>query len=183
MGEHRLLPGKMTAFDTDIRVPLVITGPGIRPGTKISALAENIDLAPTFEALAGRVPPPGVDGRSLVPLLDGRTPPDWRHAVLVEHHGPDINPSDPDFPAPDSGDPPSYEAMRFDGGVYVEYVDGEREYYDTATDPDELRNIYGRLGAVRRAMLHRDLLALEHCHGGLACHLADRLAPPPTAPA
>ena len=72
MGEHRLRPGKMTAFDTDIRVPLVVVGPGIRPGTRIDALTENIDLAPTFEELAGHTPPPSVDGRSLVPLLEGR---------------------------------------------------------------------------------------------------------------
>ena len=56
MGEHRLKTGKMTAFDTDIKVPLIIDGPGISPGTSISALAENIDLAPTFEALAGLEP-------------------------------------------------------------------------------------------------------------------------------
>src|SRR5262249_43574431 len=32
MGEYRLMPGKMTAFDTDIRVPLIVTGPGVPAG-------------------------------------------------------------------------------------------------------------------------------------------------------
>jgi N-acetylglucosamine-6-sulfatase len=173
MGEHRLKTGKMTAFDTDINVPLVIDGPGIRPGTSISALAENIDLAPTFEALAGLTPPSTIDGRSLVPLLAGGRPASWRHAVLVEHHGPDIDPTDPDYQAKDAGNPPSYEAIRLDNSVYVEYVDGEREYYDIAADPYELRNIYFDLSAQRRAVLHAELAALEHCHGAPACHRAD----------
>ncbi len=175
MGEHRLGPGKMTAFDTDIRIPLVIAGPGIRPGMKVSALAENIDLAPTFEQMAGAVPPPSIDGRSLIPLLEGHTPPAWRHAVLIEHHGPDLNTNDPDYPEPGSGDPPSYSAMRLDAAVYVEYVDGEREFYDIANDPDELRNVFSELSAPRRATLHAQLHALEQCHGRVSCHLADRL--------
>ena len=177
MGEHRLLPGKMTAFDTDIKVPLVIVGPGIGPDTTISSLAENIDLAPTFEELAGLKPSPTVDGRSLVPLLRGQTPDNWRRAVLIEHHGPDTNPSDPDYPQPGSGDPPSYEAMRLDNAVYVEYVDGEHEYYDIAADPNELLNVYAELSPARQLQLHLDLLGLESCHGA-SCKRADRLPAP-----
>ena len=173
MGEHRLKTGKMTAFDTDIKVPLIIDGPGIKPGTKISALAENIDLAPTFEALAGLTPPSTVDGRSLVALFEGHRPASWRHAVLVEHHGPDLYVTDPDYQLRDAGNPPSYEATRFDNSMYVEYVDGEREYYDIATDPYELRNIYADLGPQRRTVLHQQLAALEQCHGAAACQRAD----------
>jgi len=180
MGEHRLRPGKMTAFDTDIRVPLVIVGPGIRPGMRIGALASNVDLAPTFEALAGVTPPPSIDGRSLMPLLEGNRPADWRRAVLVEHHGPDVDVNDPDYPGQESGNPPSYEAIRMAHSVYVEYVDGEREYYDIARDPYELRNAYRHLTWARRATLHRELRALADCHGSASCHLADQLrAPPP----
>jgi arylsulfatase A-like enzyme len=177
MGEHNLRPGKMTAFDTDIHVPLVIAGPGIRPGMRIDALAENIDLAPTFEELAGRTPAPSVDGRSLVPLLEGHVPADWRRAVLVEHHGPDVDPSDPDFPLPESGNPPSYEAIRLAHSVYVEYIDGEHEYYDVAADPFELRNAYVDLPPARRLALHRDVARLAHCHGAVSCHRADQLLP------
>ena len=71
LGEHRLLQGKMTAFDTDIRVPLVVAGPGVPKGRTSSRLVENIDLHPTFVRLAGGTPEAGVDGRSLVPLLHG----------------------------------------------------------------------------------------------------------------
>jgi arylsulfatase A-like enzyme len=178
MGEHRLRPGKQTAFDTDIRVPLVISGPGIRPGMRIDSLAENIDLAPTFEALAGRAPRPEIEGRSLVPLLQGRQPADWRRAVLVEHAGPDSTPDDPDFQLPVAGNPPTYSAIRLEHELYVEYVDGEHEYYDTAQDPFEMRNAYAQLAPARRRGLHRALEQLVGCHGGAACHRADQLLPP-----
>src|SRR5205807_1558899 len=47
MGEHRLSPGKMTAFDSDVRVPLVVAGPGVPAGRTVSRIAENVDLYPT----------------------------------------------------------------------------------------------------------------------------------------
>jgi arylsulfatase A-like enzyme len=56
MGEHRLMPGKMTAFDTDIHEPLIITGPGAAKGLKVNAMVENIDLCPTFTDWAGMIP-------------------------------------------------------------------------------------------------------------------------------
>ena len=133
----------------------------------------NIDLYPTFTELGGAGASASIDGRSLVPLLEGRRPASWRHAVLVEHHGPDIDPTDPDYQAKDAGNPPSYEAIRLDNSVYVEYADGEREYYDVAADPYELRNVYADLSPQRRAVLHGDLAALERCHGATACHRAD----------
>jgi arylsulfatase A-like enzyme len=175
LGEHRLRSGKMTAFDTDIKVPLVVVGPGVRAGQKITDLAENIDLSPTFEQLAGVHTAPYVDGTSLVSLLLGQSTGAWRKGVLVEHHGPDLTSTDPDFQPPPSGNPPSYEALRQQSSVYVEYVDGEREYYDTATDPNELRNIYDTLSSTTRASLHKELMALRMCHGGAACRQAELL--------
>ena len=110
-GEHRLLPGKLTAFTTDIRVPLVIDGPGIPAGARIEGITENIDLASTFEALAGTRS--RNDGDSLLPLLHGYTPRGWQNAVLVEHRGPDLDfKRDPDAQNRDSGNPTSYEALR-----------------------------------------------------------------------
>ncbi len=52
-GEYRLLPGKLTAFDTDIHVPLVVAGPGVPAGASLPQMAENVDLASTFAAIAG----------------------------------------------------------------------------------------------------------------------------------
>ncbi len=168
MGQYRLNPGKMTAFDTDIRVPLIVAGPGVPAGTTSTSQVENIDLAPTYEQLAGAPVPSDVDGRSLVPLLRGGAGEGWRTAALVEHHGPDTLAGDPDLPAPNSGNPPSYEAIRTGVYTYVEYVDGSREYYDRLSDPLELHNLAGTLGAARLGRLHAALTRLANCHGS-AC--------------
>jgi arylsulfatase A-like enzyme len=165
MGEHRLLPGKMTAFDSDIRVPLVVAGPGVTAGASTTRIAQNIDLRPTFDGIAGAPVSRSVDGHSLVPLLDGSAPAGWRTGALVEHHGPDHATGDPDLPRPGSGNPASYEALRTKDAVYVEYRNGEREYYALARDPNELHNAYRRLGHAARDRLHRQLVALQHCRG------------------
>ncbi len=169
MGEHRLEPGKLTAFDTDIKVPLIVTGPGVPSGRTVSAMTENIDLCPSFEELAGAAVPPRVDGHSLVALLHGRRARGWRKEILVEHHGRVRDPGDPDLPSQGSGNPPSYEAIRTASSLYVEYVTGEREYYDLARDPFELDNIADQLPPSRLRTLHRTLARIERCHGGRAC--------------
>jgi N-acetylglucosamine-6-sulfatase len=172
MGEHRLLPGKMTAFDTDIRVPLIVTGPGVRAGLAIDEVAENVDLCPTFMELGGAPVPPTVDGRSLLPLLRGKQVPGWRSVALVEHRGPNRDPSDPDAPALRSGNPTTYEAIRGRDFLYVEYSDGEREHHDLANDPQELRNTFPQLSGAEKASLHATLEAVKGCRGAAACREA-----------
>lgn len=173
-GEYRLMPDKLTAFDTDVLVPLVVAGPGIAANTSSPAIAQNIDLRPTFEDLAGVATPTDVDGHSLVPLLHGQNPPQWPTAALVEHHGPVLNPADPDRPGRYGGNPPSYEALRTAGYTYVEYGGGEREYYDRAADPGELNNIAATLPPDAAARLHDTLSRMRSCHGQLACSAAAR---------
>lgn len=87
LGQHRLPPGKQTPFDEDIRVPLWVRGPGVPKGTTVDQLAMNIDVAPTFVAIAGAKAPSFVDGRSLLPFLGTGSPPKtWRQDVFVEHY-------------------------------------------------------------------------------------------------
>jgi arylsulfatase A-like enzyme len=172
MGEYRLTPGKMTAFDTDVNVPLIAAGPNVRAGATVTDPAENIDLRPTFETLAGAKTPAGVDGHSLVPLLESGEADGWRTGALVEHHGPDTDQTDPDLPAPGSGNPTTYEALRTTSYTYVEYSDGSREYYDRTKDRPELHNLAGQLPSSRIAGLHTALLALSSCHGQAACWTA-----------
>ena len=175
MGEHRLLPGKLTAFDSDIRVPLIVTGPGIAGGRTIDRMAENIDLAPTFSRLAGTSMPATIDGHSLVPLLHDRPIARWRDAVLIEHHGPERAPFDPDLPGIGAGNPTSYEAVRTPNEVYVEYVDGETEYYDLTRDPYEIDNTVRSLSPQHRAQLHATLTGLEACGGQRDCWAAGHM--------
>jgi N-acetylglucosamine-6-sulfatase len=169
MGEHRLLAGKLTAFDTDIKVPLIVTGPGVPAGRTVGEMTENIDLCPSFEQLGGARTPAGVDGRSLVALLHGKHVSNWRREILVEHHGRVMDVGDPDLPTQGSGNPPSYEAIRTPRSLYVEYETGEREYYDSRRDPFELRNIAASLSPAHARTLHRTLLRIEGCHGARAC--------------
>jgi arylsulfatase A-like enzyme len=130
-GEHRL-HGKQSAYEEAIRVPYVvrydrlIDGPG-----EDEHLVLNIDLAPTIAALAG-ADAPEVDGRSLVPLLNGRH---WRGDFLVEH-----------MLAPEGGIP-TYCAVRSERFSYVLYDSGEEELYDLPADPFQLRNVAGEPGA------------------------------------
>jgi arylsulfatase A-like enzyme len=184
MGEHRLMPGKMTAFDTDIHVPLIVTGPGVLAGRTVEEIAQNIDLCPTFMEL-GSAALANVDGRSLAPLLRGERVEDWRAVALVEHRGPIVGLADPDLPdlrrAPKlleavrrAGNPPTYEAIRATTALYVEYDDGDKEYYDLVADSYELRNAYASLPDDRKAALHRTLAAVQSCRGAANCRLAER---------
>ena len=93
--------------------------------------------------------PAGQTGKSLVSLLHGQAVADWRDVALVEHHGSNFDPADPDLAEPNSGNPPTYAALRTKGFVYVEYVGGETEYHARATDPDELDNPAAALTALR----------------------------------
>jgi N-acetylglucosamine-6-sulfatase len=175
-GEYRLMPGKLTAFDTDIHVPLVVIGPGVPAGRTTGAMSENIDLAKTFTSIAGTKMPG--DGHSLLTLLHGDHPADWRNATLIEHHGGRLSVLDPDYQQPASGNPTTYEAMRTHQFLYVEYADGEREFYDLRTDPFELHNLAGQLTHGQLAQLHAELARLRRCHGGVECWAAMHVHPP-----
>jgi len=183
MGEYSLRPGKMTPLDTDIRVPLVVLGPGVAAGRTVSEIAENIDLCPTFTELAGAGPPTEPDGHSLVSLLRGQPMAGqgqaWRRVALIEHHHPGAEKSDPDLPEPRSGNPPSYEALRTRDALYVEYRDTRNEigFYDLRTDPFELHNIaHSQAAAVLRSW-HAALRANAECQGAAACWRAQQQAP------
>jgi arylsulfatase A-like enzyme len=153
-------------------VPLIVAGPDVPAGRDASQLTSSIDLAPTFETLAGLPVPAGVDGHSLAGLWHGQDPVGWRLAILIEHHGPDFSPEDPDRQTFKAGDPPTYEAVRTPTALYVRYAGGAQEYYDTATDPDELDNLADKGVPV---VLRQALSALENCHGGAACWAAAQL--------
>jgi len=130
LGEHRLL-GKIWPYEESIRVPLVVRTPWAESGTTDSHLVLNIDIAPTLAALAGITPPKPVDGRSLVDLLRGRSPPKgWRTGFVVEYLA----------EGPSGRRPPAFEAVRTDRYLYVEYENGWRELYDLPEDPYELNN-------------------------------------------
>jgi arylsulfatase A-like enzyme len=175
-GEYRLMPGKLTAFDTDIHVPLVVMGPGVKPGTSTNAVAENIDLAKTFAAIGGTSLPN--DGHSLLGLWHGQTTAQWRNVALVEHYAPRLTNTDPDFQQPASGQPNTYAAMRTRNYLYVQYGDGEIEFYDLRRDPYELHNIAGQLTYRQLAQLYYELQSIKSCHDQ-GCWAASHVPPLP----
>ncbi|MEO8243745.1 MAG: sulfatase [bacterium] len=178
MGEFSLRAGKMSPFDFDIHVPLVVVGPGVAAGQTIDDIAMNIDLYPTFTELAGIVPSATVDGHSLVPLLHGKPGP-RRNIAVVEHAQSKPSPADPDAAEAKAGDPPDYVALRLGDAMYVEYNDGSKDvgYYDMTSDPDQLHNIAHTLSADRLKALHEALAANHACVGADACLAAQSMTP------
>ena len=173
MGEYNLLAGKQTAFDTDVNVPLIVAGPGIAPGTINHKVVENIDLAPTFDDLEHARTPSSVDGRSIVPLLHGENVP-WRTVAGVEHVKPVSTTGDPDEQVPADGNPPTYDELRTATYSYVQYADGEHEFYQRTVDPYELDNIYDSLSSARKRRLSNEVDALSTCKGQQQCWAAAR---------
>ncbi|WP_249998625.1 sulfatase [Actinoplanes sp. M2I2] len=172
MGEYRMTPGKQTAFDTDVNVPLIVAGPGVGAGKTVTAPVENVDLRPTFEDQAGTTTPSEVDGRSLTPLLRTGSGAGWRTTSLIEHHGPNTDRNDPDRPGKNGGNPATYEAIRTETYTYVEYADGTKEYYNRAADPDMLDSVAGTLSPDTRTKLASVVRALSSCQGQAQCRTA-----------
>jgi N-acetylglucosamine-6-sulfatase len=173
LGEHGLMAGKQTAFETDVRVPLVVTGPGVPAGGTVQAPVQNIDLRPTFAQLAGAGVRDDLDGVSATHLLHGDTSAAQREVALIEHQYPASSANDPDRQDESQGTPPTYTAIRTAEETYVEYATGEREYYDRRTDPHQLDNSYSSLPADQRERLHQTLTRLAACQGVEECTAAE----------
>ncbi len=174
MGEYALPSGKQTAYDTDVNVPLVVAGPGVKAGQTVDLIVENIDFRPTFVDWAGASAPSETDGRSFVPLLAGEQPADWRTTALIEHHDPATDPADPDYQHDSKNIPPSYDALRTATFTYIEYVDGTVEYFDRQADPHMLKNTAGTLTPERLAELRTVLRGMATCIGADACGRVSR---------
>jgi arylsulfatase A-like enzyme len=176
IGEHRLRRGKQTAYDTDIRVPLVVSGPKVPAGRTMSAMTSTIDLCPTFAAIGGAKLKGRPDGVSMLGLWHGKHPANWQQAVLVEHRTDGtMSPKDPDYQTSKHGDPPTYQAIRTRTAMYAEYDGGQREYYDLRKDPNELHNLAGKLPARKLDPIKKALAALRSCHGAAQCQRAAQL--------
>jgi arylsulfatase A-like enzyme len=182
-GEHRLLGGKFLAYEPATHLPLLIRGPGIKPGTETGELAANIDIAPTVLELAGVKPDKSIDGRSLVPYLadpELRT----RRAILfesfvetndVEDQG-SISGAQPPAqrkPLRRSGatasllaPPKDYAGIRYGPYKYIAWPTGEKELYDINRDPYELNSLQRVPNFFPiRNFLHRQMKRLIDCVG------------------
>lgn len=79
--------GKWTLYDAGIRTPLIVSWPGkVRPGSRTDALVSWVDLLPTIVEAAGGTTPPTLDGKSIMPVLDGSMST-HREAIFTVHSG------------------------------------------------------------------------------------------------
>ena len=148
-GEHRLTE-KQVPYEESIRVPLVIRIPGSTTPRRPQQFVLNNDLAATIADLAGATPTLTMDGRSLVPIMQGQNPA-FRNAFLVEQFDGSLDtaPGGPelaDFPVPES--PSMSIRMLNPARLYTIYdtyyttdpVNGQ-ELYDLLADPHQLTNL------------------------------------------
>jgi len=156
-GQHRLVPGeKKTPYEEDIRIPLIVRGPGVPAGAIRKQMVINNDFAPTIATLAGVPIPTFVDGRSFTPLLAASPPSSWRTAFLEEGTWqPNVPPV------------PMNKGIRTTRYSYVEYDTGEHELYDLSTDPYQLDSKPQAGNEQLYSTLQTRLNALRDCSGAV----------------
>ena len=164
LGEHRMLEGKDTAYEEDIRVPFAMRGPRVPKGRTIDSMALSIDLAPTFAAIAGINTPDFVDGRSLLPLLEAPTTA-WRQSFIIQRLGLETD---------ERLKPANALAIRTRRYTYVAYNNGERELYDLESDSYQLQSIEPTAGEALIDALATRLILFKACSGQECRNLEDQ---------
>jgi len=138
LGEHTIWC-KTSNYEFDARVPLIISAPQKKEGQLCRKLVELVDMYPTLVELAGLPVPSGLEGISMVPLLDDPER-SWKKAAFTQ------------FPRPayykKSFDVMGYSA-RTEESHYIEWIDVKKkpiaiELYDHRLDPYELTNLAGK---------------------------------------
>ena len=130
-GEHGMTD-KRSAYEESMRVPLMMRCPDLfKGGTRVSQMVANIDIAPTVLEVAGLEYPRSMDGRSMLPLLQGRNV-SWRDALLYEYYW------EWNFPMT-----PTLHAVRGDRYKFIRPYGlwDVEELYDLQNDPKELKNL------------------------------------------
>ena len=156
LGQHRL-HGKLYPYRICTNVPLYVSGPGITGGTTADHLLGHIDLCPTILELAGAKIPQFVDGKSFTPLLKNPKATNettWREPVVIENWQAKRNRGKNFLGA--------YSGLRYHNKIYIEWINGDKEYYDFSDDPHELSNAFENLSTPEQRLLKRDLLNSRH---------------------
>lgn len=139
LGEHSL-GDKRSGYDESLRIPLLIRLPKRFPQTRLAdGMALNVDIAPTVLELAGLPVPKTMHGHSLVPLVAGRKPTDWRTAFFYTY-----------FYEQGFAGIPTTQCVRTDTAKLIRYPEHpERvEVYDLKSDPYETKNLASDPGAL-----------------------------------
>jgi arylsulfatase A-like enzyme len=128
LGQHGFYD-KRLIFEESLRMPFLAKLPGvIAPGSTDEHMCCNVDFAPTFLDFAGVPVPAAMQGRSLKPLLQGRSPADWRKATFYAYY---ISPRYSST---------AHYGVRTERYKLLHNAGGPREFYDLQTDPREMVN-------------------------------------------
>ncbi len=131
-GEHGLID-KRHFYEESAKVPFLVRYPEVLEGGQvITEMVQNIDVAPTFMEIAGIKKPDYMHGASIMPILAGNTPDDWRNRIFYEYYW------EYDFPHT-----PTMHGVRTEKYKYIRYhgVWDTNEFYDLENDPDEMYNL------------------------------------------
>ncbi len=132
LGEHGWFD-KRWMYEESFRTPLLIRWPGkTKPGSANLDLAMNLDFAETFLDIAGIDVPKDMQGKSLKPLLEGKTPDDWRKSVYYRYY---------EFPGAHSVRQHYGVRTKRYKLIYFNNLD-EWEFYDLEKDPYEMKSAY-----------------------------------------
>jgi arylsulfatase A-like enzyme len=133
LGEHGWYD-KRWMYEESLRMPFLARWPArIPPGSRVPLMIQNIDYAPTFLEAAGLPVPEDIQGESLVPLMAGRAPDDWRRSIYYHYY---------EFPAVHMV--AKHYGVRTERYKLIHYYEtDEWECFDLETDPDEMRSVYG----------------------------------------
>ena len=154
MGEHGWFD-KRFMYEESMRTPLIMHLPkGLEARGDINQMVQNIDYGPTFLDLAGVKVPEDMQGVSMLPLLKGENPENWRDALYYHFYEyPAEHAVKRHYGVRDS----RYKLMHF-------YNDIDTwELYDIETDPSEMNNLYGKPGyeEITRTMMQKLAKAQE----------------------
>jgi len=152
LGDHGLYD-KRFMYEESLRMPFLVRWPGvIKPGSRIDAMALNLDFAPTFLDAAGLPAGADMQGRSLVPLLRGRAPANWRTSMYYRYY------HDPGH----HNTRAHYGVRTMTHKLIYFWKKDQWELFDLRTDPYELHNLYGQPGHEEiTAALKAELLRLK----------------------
>lgn len=156
IGDHGWFD-KRWMYDESLKMPLIVKWPGVtKPGTKDNHLVQNLDYAETFLEVAGADVPADMQGASLVPLLKGQSPEDWRESIYYHYYE---YPSVHMVPRHNGVRNQDLKLMHF-------YQFDEWEFYDLKNDPDELNNEYNNPAyAAKVAEMKAELVRLQDHYG------------------
>jgi arylsulfatase A-like enzyme len=135
-------------------MPFLVRWPAaIARATTSTAMALNVDFAPTFLDAAGVAIPPDMQGRSLLPILRGRTPGDWRTSMYYRYYH---DPGDHNTRA--------HYGVRTQTHKLIYYWKKDQwELFDLVADPQEMHNLYNQTGQEKiTASLKAELLRQKH---------------------